>query len=562
MSKVIFKELLIADIEKKTAQLVEFADGKNLLTSSSNHVGKSLICKSLYYTLGAEAFFSDTWKRVNSLYWLTIDVEGKEYRIVRKNYLFTIYEPNGSIVKLFRVKKLTEYLNKLFSLNIKLVAKDDNKTIISSAPVFMYIPYYIDQENGWTPDTESFDRLAQFSKPQRRTSLFYHLGCYGEDYVEKNLKYKQLLDEQAVEDKEYQDCKRIVEYLQDLLDKNGDVLVAETELAEKIRQNKAKLDSLLLRLEKLKSDIIKLENEKVLAMHTKEQMESFLKKEKKQKKVSQNVQCPKCGYEFSLDFKERFEREYLLENLAVELSEVSVSISKCQEELEKKNKEYVEARNTFARLEKSISSDEDLYNKYIKIKSAQSLIQENIKRIGILAVAKEKRGENIKLLSKELREYQKRAETAENLYKHNLAQLFAKLNISSEEANAYDYSIGDNISASGAYKDRVILAKYYAFLITKLKLASHIVSFPVVIDSPRGDEQDRDNEKIIMDFILRDKNIDNQVIVSTIDGNEFLTEDISVNIINLQNEKHQLLNSNVYTQYEREILYVLTNLSE
>ncbi len=562
MSKVIFKELLIADIEKKTAQIIKFTDGKNLLTSPSNHLGKSLVCKSLYYTLGAETFFSDTWKRVNSLYWLTIDVDGKEYKIVRKNYIFTIYEPNGTIVKLFRVKNLTEYLNKLFNLDIKLVAKDDEKSIISSAPVFMYLPYYIDQEHGWTPDTESFDRLTQFSKPQRKISLFYHLGCYGKDYVEKNLKYKQLLDEQASEDQEYQDCKRIVDYLQDLLDENGDILANETELAEKIRQNKTKLDALLAQMEKLKSEIIKLENEKALAIRTKEQMGSFLKKENKQKKASHNVQCPKCGYEFSIDFKERFEREYLLENLAVELSEASVSISSCQEKLEKKNKEYVEARNAFALLEKNISSDEDLYNKYIKIKSAQSLIQENIRRIGTLSVAKENRSASIKLLAKELREYQKHAETAENLYKHNLAQLFAELNIASEEVNAYDYSIGDNISASGAYKDRVILAKYYAFLITKLKLASQIVNFPVVIDSPRGDEQDKENEKIIMDFILRDKIIENQVIVATIDGGEFVSEDMTVNIINLQNEKHALLNSSVYKQYERDILYSLTNLSE
>lgn len=562
MSKIIFKELLIADIGKKTAQLVRFTDGKNLLTSSNNHVGKSLICKSLYYTLGAEAFFSDTWKRVNSLYWLIIDVDGNEYKIVRKNYMFTIYEPNGCIVKLFRVKELTEYLNKIFNLDIKLVAKDGNKTIISSAPVFMYLPYYIDQENGWTPDTESFDRLSQFSKPQRKISLFYHLGIYGEDFVEKSLKHKELLDEQAKEDQEYQDCKRIVDYLQDLLNKNGNILADETELAEKIRQNKAKLDALLFKLEKLKGEIIKLENEKTLSMHTKDQLGSFLKKENKQKKVSHNVLCPKCGYEFSLNFKQRFEREYLLENIAVELSEVSGTISACQEKLEKKNKQYVEARNSFTLLERYISSDENLYNRYIKIKSVHSLIEENNQRIGALTVTKEKRSESIKLLSKELREYQNRADEAEKLYKHNLAQLFAELNIASQEVNASVYSIGDNISASGAYKDRVILAKYYAFLITKLKLAGNIVSLPVVIDSPRGDEQDKGNAKIIMDFILGDKNIENQVIVATIDGSEFVTNEMTVNIINLQNEKHALLSSSVYAQYEQSILKVLSNLSE
>ena len=75
MSKVVFKELLIVDLGTKTAQLITFTDGKNMLTSHNNHVGKSLICKSLYHVLGAESFFSDTWKRVDSLYFLKFDVD-------------------------------------------------------------------------------------------------------------------------------------------------------------------------------------------------------------------------------------------------------------------------------------------------------------------------------------------------------------------------------------------------------------------------------------------------------------------------------------------------------
>lgn len=562
MSKVVFKELLIVDLGTKTAQLITFTDGKNMLTSHNNHVGKSLICKSLYHVLGAESFFSDTWKRVDSLYFLKFDVDNKEYKIVRKNHIFTIYEPNGYVVKLYRVKKLTEYFNKIFDLDIKLVAKDDNKTIISSAPVFMYLPYYIDQENGWTPETESFDRLAQFSKPQRKISLFYHLGCYGEDFVKKNLKMKQLLDQQAVEDEEYEDCKRITEYLKDILDQNGEILADEAELTEKINNNRAKLDAILLKLEKLKGEIVKLENEKTLAMHTKEQLENFFKKENKQKKIFHNVQCPECGYEFSIDFKERFEREYILENLAIELSRVSDEIASYQEKIEKKNKKYMETRADFVQLEKNISSDEDLYNKYIKIRSAKSLIQENVQRIGELTLNKEKREEEIKSLSKELKEYKKKAETAELIYKSILAKLFSELNISKEEVNANDYSIGDSISASGAYKDRVILAKYYAFLIAKLKMNKDIVSFPIVIDSPRGDEQDKENAKIIMDFILKENILDNQVIVATIDGNEFIKKEMSINVIDLQNEKHKLLNHSVYVQYEKNILELLSNLTE
>lgn len=562
MNRVIFKELLIADIEAKTAKTIKFGENKNLLTSANNHLGKSLICKALYYTLGAETFFSDAWKRVNAIYQLSFLVQNKLYKVVRKDNIFTVYEPDGKIVKLFKTKNFSQYINNLFQLDIKLVAKDENKSIISSSPVFMYLPYYIDQEYGWTPETESFDRLQQFNKPQRTISLFYHLGCYGNDYVETDLLHKKLTDEQSAEEALLIDYKRIIDYLQELLDKNGEFLTTESELNDKIQKNKSTLNSLLDKMEKLKNEIIKLENEKAIAIRSKANMEAFLKKETKSKPEIQNVQCPKCGYEFSHNFNERFERQYLLESINAELGEISVTINKLSEKIETKNREYVELRNSFALIEKTISLDENLYDNYIKMKSAKSLIKENQEKIGSLAISIARRAETIRALAKKLREYRKRVEEAESIYKFYLASLFKELNISSEEVNPRDHAIGDTIRASGAYKDRVILAKYYAFLLTKNRLASNITNFPIIVDSPRGDEQDKENAKIIMDFILRESTLSNQLIVATIDGSDYLEDKIDVNVIELTNERHSLLDANDYNENEKEIVTMLLNLSE
>ena len=124
-----------------------------------------------------------------------------------------------------------------------------------------------------------------------------------------------------------------------VFDKNGEFLTSEEELNAKIQQNKNKLNSLLERMEKLKNEIVKLENEKTIALRSKANMEAFLKKETKAKADVQNVQCPECGHEFSYDFKERFERQYLLESINAEVGEISVSINKLNEKIEKKNKE-------------------------------------------------------------------------------------------------------------------------------------------------------------------------------------------------------------------------------
>lgn len=145
--------------------------------------------------------------------------------------------------------------------------------------------------------------------------------------------------------------------------------------------------------------------------------------------------------------------------------------------------------------------------------------------------------------------YDEAKKQADDIYKNNLLKLFALLNVTTLEViNINEYRIGDNIQASGAYKDRVILAKYYAFLLTKKYFNKGIIDFPMVIDSPRGDEQDKDNAKIIMDFILKNSDIDNQVIVATIDGKDYITTDIKPNIIELTNNPHQLLIADEYTQ--------------
>ena len=61
MKEVYFKKLMIADLQNRTARVQSFEKGLNVVTSADNHVGKSSLLKSLYYTLGAEVDFDSVW---------------------------------------------------------------------------------------------------------------------------------------------------------------------------------------------------------------------------------------------------------------------------------------------------------------------------------------------------------------------------------------------------------------------------------------------------------------------------------------------------------------------
>lgn len=546
MSKLVFNRLLIADIGNRKAKSVTFWDGKNLLTSHANHLGKSLICKSLYYTLGAEVFFSKAWKGENSMYVLQFTVDNKTYNIARKNKLFFIWDENGYSQKFYLVKNLQERLNQIFNFHIMLVGKDENKSLIDSAPVFMYVPYYIDQEYGWTPETKSFNNLTQFDKEERRNAMYYHIGCLDENYVNVALRLDEARDQLLKLEKERTTCLEVIKYMEKTLNESGDVISNENELTKKIDDNKQQLNQILKEIEQHRSEILKLENERSKLMQEKDAIEIFLKK--KQKPVNKTVQCPKCGTSIAVNFAEVFQKEYIKETIFTELSNVVLNITKQEEKIAAKKKDYIDASNRLKLLERNISVDENIYNLYIKMRSAREMLIENQTHLGEIDTQIEKINQEVSNNLKLKKEYDESKKKADNFYKNNLAKLFAQLNVPALEVNPYEYKIGDDIPASGAYKDRVILAKYYALILTKKDFNKGIIDFPLVIDSPRGDEQDKENAKIIMDFILKNTDITNQTVVATIDGQEYIDTDVKSNIIDLVNKPHELLSTEEYTQ--------------
>lgn len=561
MSKLVFKKLLIADIANNVAKCVEFKDGKNLLTSSSNHLGKSLVCKSLYHVLGADALFSDNWKKVNSLYSLEFSLNGKDYRITRKDYIFNIYDSSGNKLKFFKIKNLIGELNRLFNFTIMLISRHGETSFKASYPMYTYMPYYIDQENGWTAKAESFANLTTLDKAQRINSLFYHLGCFDDSYVECELRLKHTREKKIEKEKQWTQCRNIIEYMQDFIDKNGDLVSDEEELNKRIFDNRGRLNSSLGELEKLRIEIINVENEKAVLIKEKEAIVSFMKKEKRAETDVIDVSCPKCEHVFSVGFKERFRKEYLLETINEDLSRVVTSITKLDEKLGDRNHKFVNVRNGLKYLERTIVSDVDLYNLYIKVKSARAMIDDNRKMIGELDMEIKELDKEIKSMVDSLKVFRDRKDDANSCYRRHLSTMFSNLNVSTSELLPEAYDIGAEISLSGAYQERAVLSKYYAFLQTKRQLADDIIKFPLVIDSPKGSEQSKENSKKIMDFVFTDNSLDNQIIVATIDGKEYLPEGSQVNVIELSNQPHSLLTSECYQENEKLIRQILLDFA-
>jgi len=84
VSKMIFKKLYIFSSSESKAKVVEFSEGKNIITSSpvdGTDRGKSTIMKSLYHTMGADCFFDDKWNDDDKTYIVNFALADEEYFI-------------------------------------------------------------------------------------------------------------------------------------------------------------------------------------------------------------------------------------------------------------------------------------------------------------------------------------------------------------------------------------------------------------------------------------------------------------------------------------------------
>ena len=266
---LVVSSITMVDLTNKEAKRISFSPKKNLLTSTRNHLGKSVIMKSIYYTLGAEVYYPNPIKRLNLLTYIDFSLNAHLYRVARLKNTFVLY-CDGVFDGCYQsVGDFEERLCEIFDLEIDLVSKDRDGTIIKCPPAFYYMPYYVDQENGWAVNSFSFDKMAQFDLPQRKNSYFFHLGVLDNSYVEISKRCKankKRIDELAKEIDKY---RMVIETLQAGL--NAIQMSFDTASLERaISSRQQEIKRILEELTQTRSALLKAEDDLIQLTHEKE----------------------------------------------------------------------------------------------------------------------------------------------------------------------------------------------------------------------------------------------------------------------------------------------------
>lgn len=531
VKSLVFKKLWILSKAEKAGINLRFSPKINLLIGE-NDVGKSTLIKSIYHCLGADTpqINNSVWKKANPIYCVEFEVAGTAYHVVRDEKYFGVFDGKKKLISrhasIGGQNGIAKVINKLLDFDIELERQADGK-LGTAGPAFYFLPFYVDQDEGWSTSWSSFVGLQQFSS-YRKLMLEYHLGVRPQSYYDakkREIELRQQLHLIQSERVSMQAARNSVEKrkvraqvdldpaafraeLEGVVDQYNAVYGQQQEVLSRLKDFRNQRNAVDIELEILRKGISELEADYRYS---------------ESPETPDVVGCPTCGTEFGNSFVERFgilddidHCRALTDQWLKKRSDITVQLQQVEEEYKKASATLKEVEATLARTKENVTLSEIIASEGMKemISTLNADIQEMLNR---------EDGINKKILENEagLKVDSARKKEIIGWYKARMKEYLNALNVgvlSEDDYQTLDRQIKNN--ALGSDLPRALLAQYFAFLSTMNQFNAFVLC-PMLIDSPFQQEQDVTNRQAILNFILSKKLPDQQMILATVSIDEF-----------------------------------------
>ncbi|MCC3344556.1 hypothetical protein [Psychrobacter sanguinis] len=558
MEKLRFIQLLILSKQTELSNLFTLSPTKNLITADDNGQGKSTLVKSLLWALGCDCVFGVDWKSFGISCLVEFTINDKLHKIYRDEH--GLYYRNNETKKKF--SKITgdysEFFAKLVGFDLLLVNQQGKLEI--PPPAFYFLPFYINQTDGWIDTWNGFERLGQF-KSFKTNVVKFHTGYINKIYfdLEKQIKEQNQLKEHSNE--------KI-----DKLDKTVatiEELIAPTTVSgfglnfESIQTElQGDLDELLGNEAEWARDLNLLQSDKYFLTQQLKAVERAIKDTEADyifatENLEAEIKCPTCGV---LHDNSLIERSAILldkNELVDEKKYLSQLLSETTKKIHDLNGELKVIRNKISFInEKYTLSDNMPFNLDDYVKNiAPSILKININD------AKTKQYELISIYENEaktLRKEQNQLLLQKNKKKLNeeFVNIFHKIkiklnlrDINTEMIKApTDYSKLKKVNGGDAEKTRIILA-YRLTILELIKMRQTEVISPLIIDTPNQQDQNADNYQVIIDYLNNHLNDDTQIILCAMSNSIVDEYSKNAHIIKLNSKK--ILNNDCYLEHKK-----------
>lgn len=537
-----------------------FSPKKNLI-KGINDVGKSHLIKSIFYALGAELKLDAEWVDANVKTIIEFSVGDKNFTLCRDGSLFSLFGSKDQLLlKTTSVSNdLAQKFSEIFDFHLYLAGQDGGSFL--ATPAFLFLPFYIDQDKGWGKSFDSFEKLQQF-RGYRTPTIEYHTGIRPKEYYKLNIEKSQLnierevlLREISVLDSTWLDQRKKQK-------ESGSMEVNINDFQNEVDALLKKINSLKENQQKYKWNLLKLNELKLAYEHQLNELREGVAERKIDLdfliKAPSNIECPMCRTEFDNDFENRLEIAADIGDLKGyegELVERYTELNR-KIDLEKKKIEEIETISNEVESILIYKKKEIIFADYVKHEGRKEFIKELQSTINSKKEEQADREEKIKNISTVMKQYEDKQRTVsiKQDFFIQMKKSLSKLSVKMKE-ELYKDPVSNKIEKSGSDKPRALLA-YYFSIISLIRSNSTTTFCPLVIDSPNQQDQDSENAKKMIKFIIEKCDDDDQLILGTVDthGVEF-----EGNVIDLKN-KYSLLSSEDYMKAVEKFDFYLARL--
>lgn len=543
MNKLIFKNLYIFSAAEKLAKSIKFTDGINVVTSSQvdgTDRGKSVIMRSLYYTLGADCYFDDNWKEKEKTFILQFELNDKNFYMYRSDRLFKFFDSSRQLLfTTIHRHELAEKLNDYFKFAVQLPNKENNKLEITPA-VYNYLLSFIDQDYYEGTYFVSFKSLSEYAN-FKENMLYYHFGVFTQEYFEIQ-KQIEILKEQKNQ------LVKKQEMVANLIDKTDSEIKENTfsqnldTLRVEVEKGKEEYSSIVSKLHKLRNKLIELRNQKHEIETTMSELKAALTKDNRDiKDLSKHI-CPYCKSQISHTLKLRTLKYNFDEDVILLMNSAQQDLEAVVKEIEIKEANYQTVLDMLKVFEDKLKLNTIQINDILRHKGFIEVRNNLLNEYGEISGSIQNNDSSMKSEKQKLKKYLDIKKKINETYYTLLLDDKTSLGLKELDTEKF-IDISHVFRASGSNKPIVTLIWYMTLTKIKNKFNEKAIKFPLVFDSPNNAEMDDNKKKEVISYILKNATESNQVIISAIGFNKEEWESkIPINEIILTNEKYKLLN--------------------
>lgn len=569
MQSLKFKRIVLVSDTLKSANQFKFQKRFNLITGNKNSVGKSTIVKCIYWAIGCDPGFDETWKSFDCKVLLEFSINEKNFTVLRINNAI-LFSYDG--LNFVRYKKITEEFSKKFAeivgFKVKLPKRGEEPVLENPPPSYYFLPFYIDQLRSWSRPWDSFLKLTHYAKWQIPI-VKYHTGYLSPKHFEIE---EQIFDYEGEKKDANEEIRRIdtaLEIVEKYIPKSS-IAITDDEFEVLNNELRGELEELSIAQENYLS---KLNDAKSTKYHLENQLEiakrAVIEIDKDYQFSVENVEfdeleCPLCGtlHDNSLISRasilsDKQQAEDQVEIISQEIQSLDIKIEELQPQFDivrkrisEINKKYEkhqneDTRQNFTDLVDGLASKSVQRNVKDSKTQKQALYKELSDKQALLKKSQKK------LLTRD------KKQTLDNLFIDNLTRFIEKLGAKGinlnkiKNPNDYNRLCGSGGAAEGT---RALLA-YQIAIYNQIIYSKNEVVAPFVVDTPNQHEQDDTSYDKIVKIIMEDIPENYQVILCGMNNPGLKSFSQNSNVIHLDEKK--LLNTKYYNDLNKEITVII-----